>query len=137
MAERLGRSRSAIANPLRLLNLPARIQSAVIDGTLSAGHARVLAGIGTASCKARCSRRLLQSGWSVRQLEAAAKNAQTEKKEKPEREPLPIEYEELTERPGSATGPEGQAGGHQEKGKITLQYTSEEELQRLWEWMER
>ena len=45
VAERIGRSRSAVANILRLLNLPERIQNAVIEGTLSAGHARVLAGI--------------------------------------------------------------------------------------------
>ena len=136
-AERLGRSRSAIANLLRLLNLPARIQSAVIDGTLSAGHARVLAGIADSELQSALFAKTLQFGWSVRQLEAAAKNAQTEKKEKPEREPLPIEYEELTERLRSATGLKVKLEGTQEKGKITLQYTSEEELQRLWEWMER
>ena len=137
VAERLGRSRSAIANLLRLLNLPARIQSAVIDGTLSAGHARVLAGIADSELQGALFAKTLQFGWSVRQLEAAAKNAQTEKKEKPEREPLPIEYEELTERLRSATGLKVKLEGTQEKGKITLQYTSEEELQRLWEWMER
>ena len=137
VAERLGRSRSAIANLLRLLNLPARIQSAVIDGTLSAGHARVLAGIADRELQGALFAKTLQFGWSVRQLEAAAKNAQTEKKEKPEREPLPIEYEELTERLRSATGLKVKLEGTQEKGKITLQYTSEEELQRLWEWMER
>ena len=72
-----------------------------------------------------------------RQLEAAAKNAQTEKKEKPQKLPLPVEYEELTERLRTATGLKVKLEGTPEKGKITLQYTSEEELQRLWEWMER
>ena len=107
------------------------------DGTLSAGHARVLAGIADSELQGALFAKTLQFGWSVRQLEAAAKNAQTEKKEKPEREPLPIEYEELTERLRSATGLKVKLEGTQEKGKITLQYTSEEELQRLWEWMER
>ena len=73
----------------------------------------------------------------TRQLEAAAKNAQTEKKEKPQKLPLPVEYEELTERLRTATGLKVKLEGTPEKGKITLQYTSEEELQRLWEWMER
>ena len=114
VAERLGRSRSAIANLLRLLNLPARIQSAVIDGTLSAGHARVLAGIADSELQGALFAKTLQFGWSVRQLEAAAKNAQTEKKEKPEREPLPIEYEELTERLRSATGLKVKLEGTQE-----------------------
>ena len=136
-AERIGRSRSAVANILRLLNLPERIQNAVIEGTLSAGHARVLAGIDDAELQTGLFAKTMQFGWSVRQLEAAAKNAQTEKKEKPEPVALPIEYEELTERLRSATGLKVKLEGTQEKGKIVLQYTSEEELQRLWEWMEK
>ena len=136
-AERIGRSRSAVANILRLLNLPERIQNAVIEGTLSAGHARVLAGIDDAELQTGLFAKTMQFGWSVRQLEAAAKNAQTEKKEKPEPAALPIEYEELTERLRSATGLKVKLEGTQEKGKIVLQYTSEEELQRLWEWMEK
>lgn len=136
-AERIGRSRSAVANILRLLNLPKRIQDAVIEGTLSAGHARVLAGIDDAELQSGLFAKTMQFGWSVRQLEAAAKNAQTEKKEKPEPVALPIEYEELTERLRSATGLKVKLEGTQEKGKIVLQYTSEEELQRLWEWMDK
>lgn len=137
VAERIGRSRSAVANILRLLNLPKRIQDAVIEGTLSAGHARVLAGINDAELQSGLFAKTMQFGWSVRQLEAAAKNAQTEKKEKPEPVALPIEYEELTERLRRATGLKVKLEGTQEKGKIVLQYTSEEELQRLWEWMEK
>ena len=137
VAERIGRSRSAVANILRLLNLPERIQNAVIEGALSAGHARVLAGIDDAELQSGLFAKTMQFGWSVRQLEAAAKNAQTEKKEKPEPVALPIEYEELTERLRSATGLKVKLEGTQEKGKIVLQYTSEEELQRLWEWMEK
>lgn len=136
-AERIGRSRSAVANILRLLNLPKRIQDAVIEGALSAGHARVLAGIDDAELQSGLFAKTMQFGWSVRQLEAAAKNAQTEKKEKPEPVALPIEYEELTERLRRATGLKVKLEGTQEKGKIVLQYTSEEELQRLWEWMEK
>lgn len=137
VAERIGRSRSAVANILRLLNLPKRIQDAVIEGTLSAGHARVLAGIDDAELQTGLFAKTMQFGWSVRQLEATAKNAQTEKKEKPEPVALPIEYEELTERLRRATGLKVKLEGTQEKGKIVLQYTSEEELQRLWEWMEK
>ena len=137
VAERIGRSRSAVANILRLLNLPKRIQDTVIEGTLSAGHARVLAGIDDAELQSGLFAKTMQFGWSVRQLETAAKNAQTEKKEKPEPVALPIEYEELTERLRRATGLKVKLEGTQEKGKIVLQYTSEEELQRLWEWMEK
>lgn len=133
----MGRSRSAVANLLRLLNLPARIQAAVIDGRFPPDTRACWRASRTANCRARCSAKTMQFGWSVRQLEAAAKNAQTEKKEKPQKLPLPVEYEELTERLRTATGLKVKLEGTPEKGKITLQYTSEEELQRLWEWMER
>ena len=135
VAERLGRSRSAVANLLRLLNLPKKMQSAVVDGTLSAGHARVLAGISDREQQANLFAKALQFGWSVRQLEEAAKKA-PEKKEKRRPAPLPPEYGELTERLRSATGLKVAMEGTQQKGKIVLTYTSEEELQRLWDLLE-
>ncbi|MDO5298642.1 MAG: ParB/RepB/Spo0J family partition protein [Clostridia bacterium] len=136
VAERLGRSRPAVANLLRLLGLPGRIQSAVIDGSLSAGHARVLAGITDREQQANLFAKTLQFGWSVRQLEAAAKNA-PEKKEKVPRAPLPVEYQELQDRLRTATGLKVSMDGSPKKGRIVLQYESEEELQRLWDWMEK
>ena len=135
VAERLGRSRSAVANLLRLLNLPKKMQSAVVDGTLSAGHARVLAGISDREQQANLFAKALQFGWSVRQLEEAAKKA-PEKKEKRRPAPLPPEYGELTERLRSATGLKVAMEGTQQKGKIVLTYTSGEELQRLWDLLE-
>lgn len=136
VAERLGRSRPAVANLLRLLALPGRIQAAVIDGSLSAGHARVLAGIESREQQANLFAKTLQFGWSVRQLEAAAKNA-PEKQEKKKPDPLPVEYEELTERLRSATGLKVSLLGTEKKGKIVLEYASQEELQRLWDFMEQ
>ena len=135
VAERLGRSRSAVANLLRLLTLPARIQSAVVDGTLSAGHARVLAGIADREQQANLFAKTLQFGWSVRQLEEAAKHA-PEKKERKRPAPLPAEYEELGERLRSATGLKVTMEGTAQKGKIVLSYSGQEELQRLWDLLE-
>ena len=136
VAERLGRSRSAVANLLRLLNLPRKIQAAVVDGSLSAGHARVLAGIADREQQANLFAKTLQFGWSVRQLEEAAKKS-PEKKEKRKPAPLPAEYEELSERLRSATGLKVTMEGTQQKGKIVLTYSGEEELQRLWDLLEQ
>ena len=133
VAERLGRSRPAVANLLRLLGLPKAIQQAVIDGAISAGHARVLAGIPDKKLQAALFAKTVQEGWSVRQLEAAAKQAGQPKKEKPQAMPLPIEYEELTERLRSRTGLKASIQGSEHKGKIVLEYGSQEELQRLWD----
>ncbi len=136
VAERLGRSRPAVANLLRLLNLPAPIRQAVIDGVISAGHARVLAGITDKQLQATLFAKTVQGGWSVRQLETAAKQASGERKEKPKPTPLPVEYEELTERLRSATGLKVSLSGTESKGKIVLEYGSQEELQRLWDMLE-
>jgi len=133
VAERLGRSRPAVANLLRLLGLPKAIQQAVIDGALSAGHARVLAGITDKKLQAALFAKAVQEGWSVRQLEAAAKQAGQPKREKPKASPLPVEYEELAERLRSATGLKASIQGSEHKGKIVLEYGSQEELQRLWD----
>ncbi len=132
VAERLGRSRPAVANLLRLLSLPEKMQQAVIDGTLSAGHARVLAGIADGELQAALFAKTLQFGWSVRQLEAAAQAA-PEKKPKNPRAELPVEYRELEDRLRDATGLKVSMDGTAKKGKIILQYASEDELQRLWD----
>ena len=132
VAERLGRSRSAVANLLRLLNLPKKMQAAVIDGSLSAGHARVLAGVENREQQQKLFEKTLLLGWSVRQLEAAAKEA-PEKKEKKKPAPLPVEYEELTDRLRNATGLKVSLSGTEKKGRIVLEYASQEELQRLWD----
>jgi len=133
VAERLGRSRPAVANLLRLLGLPKAIQQSVIDGALSAGHARVLAGISDKQLQAALFAKAVQEGWSVRQLEAAAKQAGQPKKEKPRAAALPVEYEELAERLRSATGLKASIQGSEHKGRIVLEYGSQEELQRLWD----
>lgn len=133
VSERLGRSRPAVANLLRLLNLPRAMQQAVIDGAISAGHARVLAGVTDKKFQALLFTKTVQNGWSVRQLENMAKQETQAKKEKPKAAPLPVEYEELRERLRSATGLKVSMQGSENKGKIVLEYGSQEELQRLWD----
>ncbi len=134
VAERLGRSRPAVANLLRLLNLPKRIQDAVIEGSLSAGHARVLAGIDDEEIQAGLFAKTLQFSWSVRQLEAAAKNA-SGKKETKEKNFWPPEYEAFQDRLRTATGLKVKLEGNEQKGRVVLSYSSQEELQKLWDLM--
>lgn len=134
VSERLGRSRPAVANLLRLLNLPRSMQQAVIDGVISAGHARVLAGVPDKKFQALLFAKTVQNGWSVRQLETMAK--QEQKKEPRKAAPLPVEYEELRDRLRSATGLKVSMQGSEQKGKIVLEYGSQEELQRLWDMLE-
>ena len=134
VATRLGRSRPAVANLLRLLSLSKEIQEAVIAGELSAGHARVLAGVDDKERQQMLFQATVSLGWSVRQLEQAAS-----KKEVPVKKtiPQPIEITQMQDRLLEVLGMKASIKGTREKGRIVLTYHSEESLERLYEIIER
>ncbi|MEM1332783.1 MAG: ParB/RepB/Spo0J family partition protein [Actinomycetota bacterium] len=74
LSERVGRSRSAITNTIRLLGLPPAIQSLVADGQLSAGHARALLGTPDRGRQEHLGRQAAEEGWSVRAVEQAVRD---------------------------------------------------------------
>ncbi len=132
VSARLGKSRPAVANLLRMLSLPEEITEMVRDGRLSAGHARVLAGLGSAEEQIRLGRIAADEGMSVRQLEqlaSAAKTAKPAKKRKPAA--LPAELNELQDKIRMKTGLKSTLTGSISKGKIVLQYSTRDELERL------
>ena len=71
LAQRVGKSRAAITNTLRLLQLPASLQQLVADGRLTAGHARALLGTTDRAYQEQLARRIVAEGWSVRATEDA------------------------------------------------------------------
>ena len=73
VASRVGKSRSAITNTLRLLSLPAAIQALLADGRLSAGHAKALLGTPDRAFQEQLARRAASEGWSVRMVEEAVR----------------------------------------------------------------
>jgi ParB family chromosome partitioning protein len=73
LAARMGRSRAAISNTLRLFQLPAGIQRLVVDGQLSAGHARALLGTPDRAFQESLARKAVTEGWSVRAVEEAVR----------------------------------------------------------------
>lgn len=136
-AERLGRSRPAVANLLRLLSLPEKVIGFVREGKLSAGHARALAAIEDVRVCEALAQRAVNEGLSVRQIEQAAQEAQGVARKLAEH-PLrkqPPEFVELEDRLRKTFGLRAQVAGTLEKGKITLQYASRMELERLFEMM--
>lgn len=133
IAERLGKSRPAVTNLLRLLTLPDFIQKAITDGTLSAGHARVLAGISDAEIQKMLFEKTINLHWSVRQLEMAARDAAKPKEEEKQKPSLPVEYNELGDAIRNATGLKVHFSGSKEKGKVILEYNYPESLQKLWD----
>jgi ParB family chromosome partitioning protein len=75
IALRLGRSRPAVSNTIRLLALPAPVQRAVVDGAITAGHARALLSLPSADDQEAMAVRVASAGWSVRQTEEAVRAA--------------------------------------------------------------
>jgi ParB family chromosome partitioning protein len=74
VAQRVGKSRSAVTNTLRLLGLPPAVQHLLADGKLSAGHARALLGTPDRSLQERLARQAASEGWSVRTVEEWVRN---------------------------------------------------------------
>ena len=138
VAARLGKSRPAVANLLRLLSLPEEITDMVRDGLLSAGHARVLAGLTNREDQLRLGRKAAEEGLNVRQLEALAAQIRTPQKKQPrERKELEPELRDLQERLLEKTGMRATLTGTARKGRIVLQYSSLDELNRLSELLEQ
>jgi len=73
VAKRVGKSRSAVTNTLRLLGLPPGVQHLLADGKLSAGHARALLGTPDRTLQERLAQQAVSDGWSVRTMEEAVR----------------------------------------------------------------
>jgi ParB family chromosome partitioning protein len=73
VAKRVGKSRSAVANTLRLFHLPPSVQRLIAEGRLSAGHARALLGTPDRGVQERLADEAVREGWSVREVEAAVR----------------------------------------------------------------
>ena len=134
-AERLGRSRPAVANLLRLQTLPAAVQDMLRDGRLSAGHARALVPLDRSN-QYRLAQLCAAQGWSVRQLEkVCAQQAQTPR---PRRTPTARdpEFKKLERMARDVFGSKVELSGDETKGKMIVHYQSAEDLQRIWDLME-
>ena len=131
IGERLGKSRPAVANMLRLLQLPDEVTEMVKDGLLTAGHARVLAGVNGSAEQLRLAHKAVEEGLNVRQMEQLAKNAAGKPKKKAAPKELPAELGELQDKIRRKTGLKSTLTGSIRKGRIVLQYSSREELERL------
>lgn len=134
-AQKLGKSRPAIANLLRLLQLDKSVQAMVREGLLSEGHARVLAGVKQVSRQIALAKKAVAEGLSVRALEALAREKAF--KPKPEPRPLALELEEFQDKLREAVGVRAQITGNLQKGRIVLKYASFEELEGIYEAIER
>ncbi|MGD8328052.1 MAG: ParB/RepB/Spo0J family partition protein [Acidobacteriota bacterium] len=130
VAERVGRERSTVANYIRLLSLPERVQELVVDGVLGMGHARALLGLSGAAAQSRLAEEVAAKGLSVRQTESRVRRARTSKSGTTRaQDPDTVAAQDRLAR---ALGAPVKIHG-KEKGRIEIRFTSLEELDRLYE----
>ncbi len=132
VAERMGKSRPAIANTLRLLSLPEDLMKLVEEGTLSAGHARTILGAPTPALQRRAAKKVIESQLSVRQTEALVKALQKEKAEKPRQaDEARLYLGEVEKTLSGRLGRKVKISPKGKKGKIELEYYSDQDLDGL------
>ncbi len=129
----VGKSRSAVTNTVRLLALPAPIQEMLMEGSLTAGHARALLGTDDEAYAVHIARRAAAEGWTVRRVEEAIRLRSTQAG-RPGRSTAvrPAAIIELEERLQDRLGTRVKIDFRGKSGKITITYTSPEDLERIY-----
>lgn len=139
VAERMKKERSTVANYLRLLKLPPDIQKAVRDGSLSMGHARSIIALENVDEQLYVYREAMTKGLSVRQVEAMVKAMQQERKSAAapkEGNKLPPAYKRIEDNMASHFSAKVQLDRKKTgKGSITIEFYSDEELEKIMELM--
>lgn len=137
VSSRLGKSRPAIANSLRLLQLPESVIDLLKGGDLSAGHGRALAGLTDSAQIEQLAAECVKNEYSVRTLEEKLKQLSEKKKPvekaKKEKPSLSAELSNLEESFREALGTKVSLSGSGARGKITIEYFSREDLERVYE----
>lgn len=138
VAERVGKSRPAVANALRLLSLPAEAQQMLADGTLSAGHARAVLAIKDESLRTHEALEKM-AGMSVRQAEKFAKGlCRPAEKPKEQAAPFAADYSaDLAARLEGALGRRVCIEHGKTSGTVSLEFYGDEDLERLAEALEK
>ena len=127
----MGKSRSAIANSIRLLSLDDEIQEYLASGKLSSGHARAILSIDDTNRRKELAQRIIKEDLSVRQAEALSKAKQQKSKKTPMDSVYKIEIEHIEEKIASCYGTKVKISHTPKKGKIEIEYYGNEDLERI------
>ena len=140
IATRVSKNRATITNSLRLLKLDPRVQQMLIEGQISSGHARALLGLENQESQYQAAMKVIQENLSVRDVEKLVKFMNRPDKEKPERQNGPdinLIYRQIEEKLKTIMGTKVVINRKDKnKGRIEIEYYSQEELERLIELME-
>ncbi|MCC8169376.1 MAG: ParB/RepB/Spo0J family partition protein [Oscillospiraceae bacterium] len=133
ISRRIGKSRSAIANSMRLLSLEEQIQKLLVSGDISGGHARAILSLDDNELRLALSKKIIEDGLTVRQAEALSKQL---KKKAPAKKPqektaYEIEIEHIQNKLSSDLGTKVKILHTDKKGKIEIEYYGNEDLERI------
>ena len=132
MADRVGKKRASVANQLRLLKLPAKVQHDLKVGLVSVGHAKVLLGVEDPSVQEMLCDLIVKNGLSVRQLEDKVRNLGKEPARKEEPQELPEMYYRLLENVGRYFGENiSLRRGKEGKGTLTIKFDSDSQMEQF------
>lgn len=141
LSSRVGKSRSAIANSVRILQLPEKIQEALESGRITSGHARAILSVLNPADQEILYGKIVTEGLNVRQAEKLAGDLnkgkriviQSDDQNGPVQKPKAAEIEELEDRFLSVVGTKVIIKGSSSKGKLEIPYKSAEELARIYQ----
>lgn len=132
LSKRVGKSRSQIANTVRLLNLDEEIKKLISDEKLTAGHARALLAIEDKKERLKLAKKISENNMSVRETEETVKIKTREKKKNKRGEINPV-FIEITEKLQKSLGTRVKVKGTERRGRIEIEFYSEDELERILE----
>lgn len=131
ISKRVGKSRPAVANSLRLLNLDPKVANYLVEGTLSEGHGRLLVSIDNHDMQYEVAKKIIDESLNVRQTEKLIKKLNEKKPVNPNKEKKDIYIREIEEKLKSVLGTKVSINKSRKKGKIEIEYYSEDDLQRI------
>ena len=134
VSEQVGKSRSAIANSIRLLSLPQKVREMLEASTLSSGHARAILSVNDEDAKLLLAEKIVENALSVRQAEQLAKSLNNPKKGNKKSETitqLDLQLGEIQKRMSDILGTKVKILNGAKKGKIEIEYYSANDLERL------
>ncbi len=131
IAEKIGRSRSAIANTIRLLGLSNDVKKFIVSGELTSGHARTLVIIENEELQKSAAEYIINNKLSVRETENYIKSILHKKEKNKNTKSENLEYKYVEDKLKNILGTKVKLNANKNKGKIVIEYYSNDELDRL------
>ena len=132
VGQRVGKSRSAISNSLRLLHLPSSVQNYLLSGEISAGHARALLALASRQGQDQLAQRIVKEGLSVREVETIVRQGSSVQKTKQTKRPKSAAVLEAEQQLSEYLNTTVVVSSSGKKGKITIEFADIDDLSRIF-----